>query len=347
MAGKASRPGAKRALASTLIMMLAAGGLAGCSEGGPLSFLTHDAAVTTASATHVSGTRTSSTGETTLAYTTVAPGGGRAMVGEPYRINGHWYYPEEDPDYTAVGMASWYGSDFHGLDTANGETFNMAALTAAHPTLPLPSYARVTNLENGRSIVVRVNDRGPFAHGRLIDLSRRAATILGYENQGVAEVQVEYVGPAPLEGDDEPMLLASYREGGNAPLPVDSGLPPGVMVASASPPTPPAALPVPDTRPVMVAYAPVPARNVPSPVAAPSAVPVLAIAPVSPAAPARVISPAAFSTYFDPVGAVIATSFYTPDNRAFVSADGAHQAIEALAGSDAVSLGALPTASSP
>lgn len=119
-------------------------------------------------------------------------------VGKPYKINGRWYRPAVDPDYVETGVASWYGSQFHGRKTANGEIFNMNLLSAAHTTLPMPSMAEVTNLENGRRIVVRVNDRGPFAKNRLIDLSREAARRLGFEKQGVARVKVAYLGPAPL-----------------------------------------------------------------------------------------------------------------------------------------------------
>lgn len=100
----------------------------------------------------------------------IPKGGGRAMVGKPYKIAGRWYHPKEDPDYVGVGLASWYGDAFHGRKTANGEVYDMNMLSAAHPTMPLPSYARVTNYSNNRSVIVRVNDRGPFAHGREIDL---------------------------------------------------------------------------------------------------------------------------------------------------------------------------------
>jgi rare lipoprotein A len=112
-------------------------------------------------------------------------------LGKPYQVDGVWYYPAVDYDYAATGIASWYGPDFHGRPTANGETFDMNAVSAAHKTLPLPSIVRVTNLESGRSIIVRVNDRGPFAYGRIIDLSRRAAQLLGFERKGTAKVRVE------------------------------------------------------------------------------------------------------------------------------------------------------------
>ena len=123
-------------------------------------------------------------------------------VGKPYQVAGRWYYPKHDPDYDETGIASWYGSDFHGRHTANGEKYNMQALTGAHPTLPLPSYVSVTNLANNRTIVVRVNDRGPYKRGRIVDLSSKAASLLGYQSNGTARVRVRYVGKAPLNGDD-------------------------------------------------------------------------------------------------------------------------------------------------
>jgi rare lipoprotein A len=118
-------------------------------------------------------------------------GQGTYKVGQPYQIKGNWYSPREDYSYDETGIASWYGSDFHNGVTANGEVFNMNELTAAHKTLPLPSLARVTNLDNGRSIVVRVNDRGPFSGARIIDVSQRAAQLLGFEQQGTAKVRVQ------------------------------------------------------------------------------------------------------------------------------------------------------------
>ncbi len=121
-------------------------------------------------------------------------------IGKPYKVNGVWYRPAHDPGYNKVGTASWYGRDFHGRATANGEKYNMNALTAAHTTLPLPSMVEVTNLDNKRRIVVRVNDRGPFASNRIIDLSRASARKLGFEKKGLARVRVRYLGPAPLPG---------------------------------------------------------------------------------------------------------------------------------------------------
>lgn len=137
-------------------------------------------------------------------------GGGRYMVGKPYTVRGELYEPIENPiGYVASGGASWYGNDFHGRRTANGEIFSANAISCASPVLPLPSYVRVTNVENGRSIVCRVNDRGPYLHGRVMDLSYRTAEILGYAGNGVGNIQVQYIGPAPLNGDDTRMLLAS------------------------------------------------------------------------------------------------------------------------------------------
>lgn len=127
-------------------------------------------------------------------------GGGIYKVGNPYQINGVWYYPAENEKYDSTGIASWYGPRFHGKPTANGEIFDENQLTAAHPTLPMPVLARVTNLENGKSIIVRVNDRGPFAAGREIDMSKHAAELLGFKQKGTAKVRVQYVGRAPLEG---------------------------------------------------------------------------------------------------------------------------------------------------
>lgn len=143
-------------------------------------------------------------------------GGGRNQVGKPYKVKDKWYKPKEDPNYVKVGRASWYGSAFHGRLTANGEVYDMTHLTAAHPTMPLPSYARVTNMANGSSVIVRVNDRGPYSNDRVIDMSEKAAEMLDYKHHGTANVKVEYVGRAPLHGQDDAYLLASYREGGDA-----------------------------------------------------------------------------------------------------------------------------------
>lgn len=122
---------------------------------------------------------------------TIKQYGGVYKVGNPYKIMGKWYYPAEDYNYSEVGMASWYGEDFHAKKTANGERYDMNTLTAAHRTLPLPSIVKVTNLENGRSLVLRVNDRGPYAKERIIDISKRGAQLLGYQTKGITKVRVE------------------------------------------------------------------------------------------------------------------------------------------------------------
>jgi rare lipoprotein A len=120
----------------------------------------------------------------------IPKGGGYNRVGAPYSIGGRTYTPEENPSYRAEGVASWYGPDFHGRQTANGEVFDMQSISAAHPTMPLPSYARVTNLSNHKSVIVRVNDRGPYGGNRLIDVSVRAANLLGFYGSGLAPVRV-------------------------------------------------------------------------------------------------------------------------------------------------------------
>lgn len=128
----------------------------------------------------------------------IPKGGGHYKLGTPYVVAGVRYVPRDQPNYDATGIASWYGRDFHGRLTANGEIYDMDAMTGAHPTLPLPSMVRVTNLENGRSAIVRINDRGPYKRGRIIDLSARAATRLDIVRRGTARVRVQYIGPAPL-----------------------------------------------------------------------------------------------------------------------------------------------------
>lgn len=142
----------------------------------------------------------------------------RERVGPPYEANGRWYVPTPEPGYEQTGAASWYGAQFHGQRTASGETFDQDALTAAHPTLPIPSLVQVTNLENGREVIVRVNDRGPFVGERLIDLSRGAASALGFQDAGQARVHVRYLGPAPrrVNADGTP-APASTQVPGAAP----------------------------------------------------------------------------------------------------------------------------------
>lgn len=155
---------------------------------------------------------------------------GGYKVGKPYQVNGVWYVPREQPDYDEVGTASWYGQAFHLKATANGERFDMNTLSAAHTTLPLPSTVEVTNLQNGRKVRVRVNDRGPFVGNRIIDLSREGARQLGYEHRGLARVRVRYVGPAPLGGREAGVRVASASSSRPRPAPVARAAP--------TPPTP-------------------------------------------------------------------------------------------------------------
>jgi rare lipoprotein A len=225
---------------------------------------------------------------------TVPRGGGQYLVGHPYTIAGKRYYPAENPSYTATGMASWYGAAFHGRRTANGEVYDMASLSAAHPTMPLPSYARVTNLGNGYSVIVRVNDRGPYHAGRVMDVSSRVADVLDMKGMGTAKVKVDYVGAAPMEGSDDSQLLASLRTDGSPANMIGYSAP--VMMANAAgeqtetiwsffsgggrggqqaqpqpqPEARPAPTPAPEPPPVQVASAPEPPPP-PEPVRVPAA----------------------------------------------------------------------------
>src|SRR5579871_53994 len=135
---------------------------------------------------------------------TVPPNAGVYKVGVPYQAGDTWYYPREQTDYDETGIASWYGPTFYGHTTANGERYDPNGLTAAHRTLPLPVNVRVTNLDNGKSLVVRVNDRGPFTKGRIIDLSERAASLLGYKANGTARVRVTFVSRADIPSGGVP-----------------------------------------------------------------------------------------------------------------------------------------------
>ncbi len=150
----------------------------------------------------------------------VPRGGGGYLVGRPYTIGGRTFIPNANPqNYTAVGTASWYGDAFHGRRTANGEVFDKRSISAAHPTLPLPSYVRVTNLKNDRSMIVRVNDRGPYHGGRVMDVSQRVAEALDFKGEGTARIRVDYIGRASLAGSDDDKLTASLRtDGGPAQL---------------------------------------------------------------------------------------------------------------------------------
>lgn len=159
----------------------------------------------------------------------IPKGGGTYRVGKPYVVAGRTYYPEDNRRYRGEGIASWYGDDFHGRLTANGEVYDMHGISAAHPTLPIPSYARVTNLQNGRSLIVRVNDRGPYHADRIIDLSAKAADLLQFRRHGVSRVRVEYAGPASLDGSDDRRLMATLSQGRPAQTP------PTLRVASPKP----------------------------------------------------------------------------------------------------------------
>jgi rare lipoprotein A len=155
---------------------------------------------------------------------TVPANAGVYRVGQPYQIGGIWYYPREQPDYDETGIASWYGPGFYGNLTADGELFTSKDLTGAHKTLPLPVNVRVTNLENGQSLIVRVNDRGPFAAGRIIDLSERAARLLGFYEKGTARVRVQYVARADLPtGVPQPFGAGTPEEVQNAVPKVETG----------------------------------------------------------------------------------------------------------------------------
>jgi rare lipoprotein A len=179
-------------------------------------------------------------------------------VGKPYKIAGLWYVPKHQPDYDETGIASWYGPKFHGKSTANGEIYNQNRLTAAHPTLPMPSLVEVTNLANGRTILVRVNDRGPYKRGRILDLSARAAQLLGYQANGTAQVRVRYAGKASLNGDDrhEQAFLtqqAWYSGGGDAkPMVAEADFTAAIDLGDPEPD-----LPIPAVKPAPILKAPV------------------------------------------------------------------------------------------
>jgi rare lipoprotein A len=162
----------------------------------------------------------------------VPKGGGRDMVGKPYQVAGRTYVPRGNANYANEGLASWYGAAFHGRMTANGEVFDRDSIAAAHTTMPLPSYARVTNLHNRRSMIVRVNDRGPYHGNRIVDVSERVADALDFKRAGTARVRVEYVGRASTNGSDDRILMASLRTDG-APATLPGAVP--VMVAEAAP----------------------------------------------------------------------------------------------------------------
>lgn len=194
--------------------------------------------------------------------------GGVVKIGNPYRIGDKWYYPADIPDYDETGIASWYGPQFHKQRTANGEIFDMNEISAAHPILPMPSYVEVTNLNNGRQLVVRINDRGPFAKDRIIDLSRRAAQLLGFDQTGTAPVRVRRVYPegadAPLpqttiarnQTPAGPQPAASQPRLQTAPQYASAGVAPGAVTQTPLPPAPaqPAASAAPATSGTGLVY---------------------------------------------------------------------------------------------
>jgi len=183
-------------------------------------------------------------------------GAGAFKVGNPYQISGVWYYPKDDPFYDETGIASWYGQDFHGKATANGERYDMNALTAAHRTLPMPVVVRLTNLDNGRSLRLRVNDRGPYARGRIIDVSQRAAQLLGFHENGTARVRVQYegraeVGASPPRDEDE-IETSSHVKAAPVTSVASSELAPPPGAATATPRPAAAEVRVASTAPVAV-----------------------------------------------------------------------------------------------
>ncbi|HVH74822.1 MAG TPA: septal ring lytic transglycosylase RlpA family protein [Stellaceae bacterium] len=184
----------------------------------------------------------------------LVPGRGSYRVGQPYEVNGVWYYPRVDYHYDKTGIASWYGPGFDGRPTANGETYDMNAVSAAHKTLPLPSVVEVTNLQNGRSLQLRVNDRGPFVGDRILDVSRRAAQLLGFAEQGTAPVRVKILKRQSIE------VAEAAMHGGSGPLLAEAAAPAAVVAAApaavvaAAPP--PAAKPPPAEPPPQLAAAP-------------------------------------------------------------------------------------------
>ncbi len=209
---------------SGAVLVLAASGLAACATATPIRMSGPIAQGSSTPPPSASAPRAGST----------SPGGRVPGTMKAYQIKGVWYYPAEQPDYDQVGIGSWYGEQFHNRTTSNGEIFDMDRISAAHKTLPLPSMVEVTNLNNGRKITLRVNDRGPFVDGRIIDLSKAAADELGYRDKGVARVRVRYLGPAPknafdgrqyAEGKVQP-TPAPYKPGPYKPEPIAQVAPP-------------------------------------------------------------------------------------------------------------------------
>jgi rare lipoprotein A len=233
-------PGLARARSGTLVLSLASllGACANLGSGDPAGTrFSHPQA-------NAAGRHASSISPRTAPPANITTGG-RYKVGAPYWLGGLWYVPAEQPNYDETGLASWYGDAFDGKPTANGEIFDMNAVSAAHATLPMPCLVEVTNLENGRSMVVRLNDRGPYHPGRIIDLSRAGAEQLGFALKGTARVRVRYIGPAPLDGGEavRSFAVAPHLQ----PFLAAEGPAPAYQIAPIAPPaktgpnTPPAA----------------------------------------------------------------------------------------------------------
>jgi rare lipoprotein A len=234
---------------------------------------------------------------------------------QPYQVGGIWYAPHDQPHYDEKGIASWYGDAFHMKATADGEIFDMNQFSAAHTTLPLPSMVEVTNLDNGRKLVVRVNDRGPFVGGRLIDLSRAAAQELGYDRAGTAHVRVRYVGPAPLAGPEAGVRYA------RATLPPLGASAPRLTLASTAPARRPA------DEDIFADAALTPASSVVTPlVRAPEAISVATLAPLA-SRPNSRSAPIPEA----PVPAMSAASTYRIQAGAFSDQDNARRAAAQLA----------------
>jgi rare lipoprotein A len=204
----------------TMVLLASAVALAGCSS--------HRGEKTMASKNSFGESLAGFRGKGSSYYHGSGPiphGGGRYWVGNPYKVAGRWFTPKTQPGYDRKGAASWYGEAFHRRKTSNGEYFDMNQMTAAHPTLPLPSYARVTNLENGKVIVVRINDRGPFVGTRIIDLSKRSADALGYKSRGKANVRVQWIGNAPLNDNGAHLAMMNRKAASGAGM--------GTLIAAA------------------------------------------------------------------------------------------------------------------
>lgn len=244
-----------------------------------------------------------------------APGSTAGLRGteKPYQIKGIWYYPKSDPGYDERGIGSWYGEQFHNRRTANGEIFDMDLPSAAHKTLPLPSIVEVTNLDNGRKMQVRVNDRGPFVDGRIIDLSKAAAEQLGYGRAGVARVRVRYIGPAAKTPfDQRRMIAATPPPAEPRPGPRYAPPPQARVYATGLPPAQPAYAPPPPPKAADPDYVPY----------APSSP-----APLVPAPPAPVL-----------------TSAYRVQAGSFANRDNAERAAAQLSGAGEASIESIPRA---